>query len=227
MGSYGYVGQYQQMPTVAGGGIIKADYWGGWDEESLPPFDLIIASLDPAYTNKQENDFSACTIWGVYKDKGNISRALMLFAWEERLEFHELVEKCRKTIKAYKVDRMLVEAKASGLSVIQELDRLLRNTSCSVERVDPKFDKIARAHSIAPVFEAGYIFAPNFDWAQKVIFQCADFPKSSHDDLVDSVTQAVRYLRDNVLETREDREVAMDRELTYNKLRQSRHEHGI
>lgn len=227
MGTYGYVGQYQQMPVVAGGGIIKADYWGAWDKDDLPPFDMIIGSLDPAYTDKQENDFSACTVWGIFKDEAGISRALMMFAWEERLQFHELVEKVKKTIKAYKIDKFLVEAKASGISVVQELDRLLRNVSCQIETIDPKVDKIARAHSVSPVFEAGYIFAPDFDWAQKVIFQCSDFPKSSHDDLVDSVTQAVRYLRDTVLETREDRQVAMKRELTYTKQRQSRQQHGV
>lgn len=237
MGSYGYVGQYQQMPVVTGGGIIKADDWGAWEKKELPGFDQIIASLDPAYTDKQENDFSACTIWGVFKDEANISRALMLFAWEERLKFNDLVEKVRKTIKGYKVDTMLVEAKASGLCVIQELDRLLKNTSTRIIPVDPRVDKIARAHSVSGLFEAGYIFAPRYDpddpdsefmdWAAKVIYQCADFPKSSHDDLVDSVTQAVRYLRDTILETREDRQVALQRQLTYTKPRQSRREHGI
>ena len=237
LGPYGYVGQHQQMPMVVGGGILKAEYWCIWpDPKSLPPFDMILASLDPAYTSKQENDYSACTIWGVYRDQYDISRVLLLGHWQERLEFHELIEKLRKTIKAYNVDKMLVEAKASGLSVIQELDRLMVNSTCVIEAVsDVRLDKIARAYSIQGVFQAEYVYVPAcelgsdqpMDWAQKVIYECADFPRGAHDDTPDSVTQAIRYLRDTIIDTREDRQVALQEELTYTKPRRIGRGYGI
>jgi hypothetical protein len=67
MGPYATAGQFQQTPTPRGGGVIKTAWWETWMEESgYPPMDYIIASIDTAYTTKQENDFSAMTVWGVF-----------------------------------------------------------------------------------------------------------------------------------------------------------------
>ena len=66
MGPYATAGQFQQEPAPRGGGIIKDDWWQLWTEEAYPPCDFVVASLDTAYTTKEENDFSAMTIWGVF-----------------------------------------------------------------------------------------------------------------------------------------------------------------
>ena len=78
MGPYATAGQFQQRPTVRGGAIIRRQDWMLWDEaeakahgikdgSSYPPMDTIIASLDTAYTEKQENDASYLTIWGIWQ----------------------------------------------------------------------------------------------------------------------------------------------------------------
>ena len=63
--------------------------------------------------------------------------------------------------------------------------------------IDPKGgDKVARAYAIQHLFEEGLIWAPvERVWCDMVITQCAQFPKGQHDDLVDTVTQALRFLR--------------------------------
>jgi len=66
MGTYATAGQFQQSPTPRGGGVIKTEWWQLWDREAYPPFDYIIASLDTAFTTKQENDPSAMTVWGIW-----------------------------------------------------------------------------------------------------------------------------------------------------------------
>ena len=59
-------------------------------------------------------------------------------------------------------------------------------------------DKLSRVHSISPLFEAGMIWAPDESWAHEVMEECAAFPNGTHDDLVDSTTQALmRYRQGN------------------------------
>ena len=200
--------QYQQTPEPRGGSIIKRHFWQLWADKKFPSFEYLLASLDTAYTSKDENDASALTIWGVYRDENNNPKIMLVWAWSERLEFHELIQKVIETCTVdagkatgprFSVDRLLIEAKASGQSVGQELYRMFRGTGkLGVELINPTQygDKVARVHSIVHLFADDMISAPDRDYANKVIDQCAVFPKGSHDDYVDSTSQALRYLRD-------------------------------
>lgn len=215
-------GQFQQSPEPRGGGIIKRDWWQLWDEASYPPMDYVIASLDTAYTTKTENDPSAMTVWGVFSG-GNQSavtsrvisrdgeafssvertyteehpRVMLMAAWQERLELHELVEKVRDTMRKYHVDKLLVENKAAGHSLAQEIRRVYGYDDFAVQLVDPKAqDKMARLYSIQHIFSEGLIYAPDRSWSDMVINQTAQFPRGKHDDLVDTVSMGLRHLRE-------------------------------
>ena len=108
-----------------------------------------------------------------------------------------LVEWTMHMCNQFRVDMLLVESKASGLSVAQEIKRLNRNNSWSVQLINPgSIDKVARAYAVQATFSNGQVWAPDRDWADKVITQCEVFPKGKHDDAVDSTTQALRYLRE-------------------------------
>jgi predicted phage terminase large subunit-like protein len=222
MGPYASAGQFQQSPEPRGGGIIKRDWWQLWAEASYPPMEYIIASLDTAYTTKTENDPSAMTVWGVFsggnqaatasrvasRDGEKISsvvrtysqehpRVMLMAAWQERLEIHELVEKVRKTMQDFHVDKLLVENKASGHSVAQEIRRVYGYDDFAVQLIDPKGqDKLSRLYSVQHIFSEGLIFAPDRSWSDVVINQVAQFPRGKHDDLVDSTSMAVKYLRE-------------------------------
>src|ERR1700746_2323361 len=92
--------------------------------------------------------------------------------------------------------RLLIENKATGLSVAQELGRLYRNEEWAVQLVDPKgLDKVTRAHAVSHLWECGLVYAPNTRWAQRVIDECAIFPKGKHDDLVDCSVMALAHFR--------------------------------
>lgn len=222
MGPYASAGQFQQSPEPRGGGIIKRDWWQLWSESSYPPMDYIIASLDTAYTTKTENDPSAMTVWGVFsggnqaattsrvasRDGETVSsvvrtysqehpRVMLMAAWQERLEIHELVEKVRETMRTYHVDKLLVENKASGHSVAQEIRRVYGYDDFAVQLIDPKGqDKLSRLYSVQHIFSEGLIFSPDRSWSDMVINQVAQFPRGKHDDLVDSTSMAVKYLRE-------------------------------
>lgn len=219
LGPYATAGQLQQTPEARGGGIIKRDYWQPW-EGKLPAFSYIWASLDAAFTEDEQNDPSALTVWGVYQNKFGHNRILMLFAWEKWLKFEGerlsrntgentldfqtrqmkewgLVEWIAHTCNHWKVDKLLIEAKASGISAAQSLQIRFKNRNWSIELCDAKGDKTARAHAVQPTFSQGLVSAPlDRDWSVKVIDQCAVFPFGKHDDLHDSVTQAVKHARD-------------------------------
>ena len=260
MGPYAYAGQYMQAPAPRGGGIIKREWWGLWDDEeaaaqginsggSYPAMDYIIASIDTAYGEKQENDFSALTVWGVWQrggqkaraildgkgnrsevldDRDTIPAAMLMHAWAKKLPIHGpettrmpgetdadyrrramkdwgLVEWIIHTCNQFKVDMLLIEAKASGLSIAQEIRRLNRNQSWGVQEINPgSVDKVARAYAVQAVFAGGQVYSPDRAWADQVITQFEVFPKGKNDDLVDSSTQAIKYLKDRGLLRRPD-----------------------
>jgi len=210
LGPWASAGQLQQRPEPKGGGIIKREWWQLWDHEAYPPMDMIIATLDTAYTTKTSNDYSALSVWGVFSGDviaqnaktervytQNHPRVMLMNAWQERLELHELVDKVSETMKQMKCDKLLIENKAAGHSVAQEIRRLYGHELFSVQLVDPKSqDKLSRLYSVQHLFAEGLIFAPDRSWSDALIAQVSQFPKGKHDDLVDTVSMALRHLRD-------------------------------
>ena len=180
-----------------------------------PGCSFIIASLDTAYTEKTINDPSALTIWGVFagdpvaqevraSDEHSVrvytetsTRVILLHAWTKHLEIHPLVNEVAKSCKAFNVDKLLIEDKAAGHSVAQELRRLFSNEMWAVQLINPKnLDKLARLYSVQHLWEEGMIYAPERTWAEAVIAQCGTFPNAAHDDLVDTTSMALRHMRD-------------------------------
>lgn len=128
---------------------------------------------------------------------GDIPRVMLMDAWQERLELHELVEKVASTCRKMRVDRLLIENKAAGHSVAQEIRRLYGHEDWAVQLYDPKGqDKLARLYSIQHLFAEGMIHAPDRKFADAVITQVEAFPKGKNDDLVDTVSMALRHMRD-------------------------------
>ena len=95
--------------------------------------------------------------------------------------------------KYWDPDTVIVEAKSSGQPLTDEL----RKMGIPVVNYVPSKgnDKHTRVNSVAPLFESGMIYAPNQEFAEEVIEECAAFPFGDHDDLVDSTTQAIMRFR--------------------------------
>ena len=236
MGPYATAGQYQQQPEPRGGGIIKDHWWQLWDKKEYPPIEYIVASLDTAYTTKAENDFSALTIWGIFSASsetsatrsvdrygrtidvttsyqssslGPVPKVMLMYGWQKKLELHELAEEVAQTCSRMHVDRLLIENKAAGHSVAQEIRRLFGNEDFAVQMYDPKtLDKTARLYSIQHIFAEGMVYAPDKDWAEQVIRQCSVFPKGKNDDLVDTVSMSLSHLRNVGMLTRAQERMA-------------------
>ena len=234
MGPFAFAGQYQQRPEPRGGGILKREFWEPWETKDYPECDFVLASLDPAFTSKEENDPAGFTIWGTFLTKEGCRAAILLYAFRRKLEIigpdmprHPgetdkeyryrcqdkwgLVETVHNACKRFSVDHLLVENKASGLSVVQTMAKLFAGAKYSIGTADPrKLDKVARMIRVQPEFSGGQIYAPCEDgdwkdWAGMVIDECAIAPRGRYDDLCDSTTQAIYFLRtQGFLERREE-----------------------
>lgn len=237
VGPHAWAGQYQQTPKSRGTSIISAEYWQLWDSDDgkFPAFEYIVASLDSAFSEKEHNDPSALTVWGVFLNENRHRRIMLIHAWRKRLKLrgpvvkvkpgeHEsmyrrramphwgLTEWTADTCKRFQVDRLLIEAKANGIDVANELRLQHARAGWAVEMVTPKTDKVARAIAVQPSWSQGLIYAPDREWAQMVIDEMDSFPKGRYKDLTDSATQAMRHLRALGFAMSDEETIAEERE---------------
>ena len=186
--------QWMQQPTSEEGAIIKREWWRRWKHDWIPDLHHVIQSYDTAFLKKETADFSAITTWGVfYPDNDSGPNLMLLDSVKERLEFPELRRKALEQYKYWNPETVIIEGKASGMPLTYEL----RQMNIPVVNFTPSRgnDKHARVNTCAPLFESGMIWAPEQNFADDVIEECAAFPHGDHDDLVDSMTQAVMRFR--------------------------------
>jgi predicted phage terminase large subunit-like protein len=214
LGTYGTAGQLQQDPVPNQGGILKTANFQMWPaDKGLPQFEYILQSYDCAFTEKTSGDPTACSVWGIFSHNSQ-RNAMLIDAWDEHLSYPELRSRVIKdwsteyggtTVKdglrtARRADRILVEAKASGQSLLQDL-RLAKVPAIGYNPGNA--DKISRAHQASPTLEMGFLWLPEsgknrgqpVSWAQPFLKQLAKFPVAEHDDYVDTFSQAVIYLK--------------------------------
>jgi len=216
LGMYGTAGQLQQDPQPAQGGILKTKHIQLWPhDKGLPQFEYVLQSYDCAFTEKSSGDPTACTVWAVFTHEGQ-RQVMLIDAWDDHLSYPELREKAIKGwqteyggptkhmpfVRARRPDRVLVEAKASGQSLLQDL-RLARVPAIGYNPGNA--DKVSRAHQAAPTLELEVVWVPEsgknhghpVSWASAFMKQLTKFPVAEHDDYVDTFTQAIIYLKND------------------------------
>lgn len=216
LGSYGASGQLQQDPTPSEGGILKTKHFRLWPKDKpLPQYEFILQSYDCAFTEKTSGDPTACSVYGVFTHEG-ARQVMLLDAWDEHLSYPELRKKAisewsmeyggtsgaqtGQMTRSKRPDRVLVEAKASGQSLLQDL-RLARVPAIGYNPGNA--DKVSRAHQASPTLELGICWIPEsaknpgqpVGWASAFLRQLARFPVAEHDDYVDTFTQAIIFLK--------------------------------
>lgn len=186
--------QWQQQPTATEGAIVKREWWQPWEKEDVPPVKYIMQSYDTAFSKKETADYSAITTWGVFQpEEGGADHIILLDARRGRYNFPELKEVALEEYDYWEPDMVIIEAKATGTPLTDEL----RRTGIPVLNYTPAKgrDKVTRMHTVAPIFEAGMVWAPEKKFADEVIEECAAFPNGDHDDFVDSMTMALIRFR--------------------------------
>ena len=116
-GEYNFAGQYQQAPAPLGGGLVKAEWFKTYTAADVPEkFEMIFQSWDTANKPTELSDYSVCTTWGV-KEK----HLYLLQVIRKRLGYPELKRAVREQAEAFGPQTILIEDKASGTQLIQEL----------------------------------------------------------------------------------------------------------
>ena len=191
LGTYASAGQLQQRPMPKGGGILKAEWWVPWDKPDLPDIEYVLQSWDTAFSTNEKTSYSARTTWGVFRMNGQIN-AIVLDMWYDRVTYPELRNIAQESYEDYEPDAVLIEKKASGQSLLQDL----RMAGIPVIPYSPDRDKEARAHAASALLEDGRIYFPSDKkWSKDLIDICAAFPAGDNDDIVDTCTQAWLRLR--------------------------------
>ena len=187
--------QWQQTPTSSDSAIIKREWWQPWEKKEIPPVKYIIQSYDTAFSKKESADYSAITTWGVFEpEEGGSDNLILLDARRGRWNFPELKEVAYEEHEYWEPDMVVVEAKATGTPLIDELR--LRGIPALGFSPGKGRDKVTRMHMVAPLFEAGVVWAPNDKkFADEVIEEVVSFPNGDHDDFCDSMTLALMRFR--------------------------------
>jgi predicted phage terminase large subunit-like protein len=187
--------QYMQQPTSNQAAIISRKLWRTWEGDEPPRCDYIIQSWDTAFEAKTSADYSACTTWGVFYNEEEEDKAqiILLDAFKDRMQFPELKSIALKHFKEWQPDAFIIEKKAAGAPLIQEL----RKMGIPVQETNPSRgnDKITRVNAIADLFASGMVWAPDTRWAREVIEEIASFPNGENDDYVDTTSQALLRFR--------------------------------
>jgi predicted phage terminase large subunit-like protein len=205
-----------QIVDLEDGKVVSRDMFRLWPaHKPFPKFEYIVQSYDCAFSEKEHNDPTAMTTGGVFKPQDGPMSVLLIDCWAEHLSFPKLKPKVLEEWRvsygegrdAKRPDLILVEDKAAGISLIQEL----RQAHLPVRAYNPgRADKLARLHMVSNVFARRQVWLPESDkhpgkprtWVEPMLAQlCAFTGEGSikHDDYVDSTSQAMRLMIDKNL----------------------------
>jgi predicted phage terminase large subunit-like protein len=196
--------QWQQNPTAEEGAIIKREWWQPWESSKMPGLTHVIQSYDTAFSKKETADYSAITTWGIFFPDEKTPNIILLDMKKGRWDFPEMKEIAYESYKYWEPESVVIEAKASGTPLTQEL----RMRGIPVINFTPSKgnDKLSRVNAVAPLFQSGVVWYPEGEsWAEELIEECAAFPYGEYDDLVDSTTQALmRFRQGHWIELQDD-----------------------
>jgi predicted phage terminase large subunit-like protein len=192
-------------------GIVKRDWFRLWpNNKPFPKLEYVIQSYDCATSDKTYNDPSGSITFGVFKPMDGGMSVMVLDCWKAHLQYPDLRP---KVLEEYEVvfgegksrklvDQVLVEDKSAGISLIQDLQR----AHIPVMAYNPgKADKLQRLSIVSNIIRAGRVWVPESgvrpgyvrDWAEGMVSEICSFPEGTmHDEYVDCISQALRYLRD-------------------------------
>lgn len=182
---------FQGHPTSLEGNMLKREWWEKYSVRDYETyrliFDIMVMSVDATFKDQEKNDFVAIEVWG--KKGPNIYLVDLINA---HLDFPSTIRAIRGMKALHpRVGPILVEDKANGSAIIQ----VLRSEISGIVPVLPIGSKEARVNAVSHVIESHNVYLPDDrPFTGMFIDQCASFPNGKHDDMVDSMSQALARL---------------------------------
>jgi predicted phage terminase large subunit-like protein len=193
LGEYNFACQYQQSPAPLGGGLVKAEWFKTYTAADVPAeFEMIFQSWDTANKPTELSDYSVCTTWGV-KEK----HIYLRHVFRKRLGYPELKRAVREQAEVFSPQTILIEDRASGTPLIQEL---VSEGMQTIQKYEPTTDKITRMNSVTSTIENGFAHLPDkAAWLDEYLHELTSFPNGKYDDQADSTSQALDWFKQHCM----------------------------
>jgi predicted phage terminase large subunit-like protein len=179
-----------EIVDLRGAAIFRREWFSYYDPTTPQRWERLIASVDANFKEGKNNDFVGITIWGVH------ARCMFLLsAANQKIGFVDTLALIRSLRERWAFTELLVEDRANGSAIIDQLKREARGYS--LFSCNPEGGKIARGNAAAPSYEQGRVLHPQgAPWLRQVEEQLLSLGvrEDGHDDLADSVTQAVCHV---------------------------------
>lgn len=189
---YNFAAQFQQNPEPESGFIVQRKWLTFYTPAEKPErFDIIVQAWDTANKDTELANYSVCTTWGLTS-----SKVYLLDVFRDKLEFPDLKKSVKRLAHQHKARVVLVEDKASGTPLIQEL----RAERFTIVQPAPSLpgDKIMRLRSQTAKIEGGFaLFPKEAPWLAVYLHEVLSFPNSKYDDQVDSTVFALAWITEN------------------------------
>ncbi len=202
---YVYWSQYQQEPQPAGGGIFHVNNFYLLDE--TPKILATFITADTAETDKNYNDATVFSFWGLYKIADHSYAELDQYAlhWLNCVELRVEPKELEGEFLAFYSDCSLypvkprfaaIEKKSTGITLISTLDNVRGLDVRDIQRTKASGNKIARYFEIQPYINKKLISLPrNAKHTQLCIDHCRKITTNNthrHDDIADTLYDAVK-----------------------------------
>jgi len=193
LGARGEAAQLQQHPVPLTGSVFEKEHVHYWTER--PQVKTVISSWDCTF-KETGSSYVVGQVWGVTADAHSY---VLLDQIRKRMSFSETLSAIRKISVAYPFcSAHLIEEKANGSAIID----ILQDEIPGIYPVLPQGGKEARAHAVESLWSNGQVMLPSpelYPWVNELVQELLEFPSSLFDDQVDSMTQALSWLRERVL----------------------------
>jgi predicted phage terminase large subunit-like protein len=170
------------------GGFHDRVVWAQLSSGLPQDFDRIVQSWDTANKATELSDFSVCTTWRIAG-----KNLYLIDLLRRRMEYPELKRELHIQYERFRPSVVLIEDKASGTQLIQEL---IAEGLHAVTRYQPQSDKVMRMHAQTAMIENGFVHVPDTaPWLAQYLHELTSFPNGRPDDQVDSTAQMLDWFK--------------------------------
>lgn len=211
-----FMAQYQQEPIEAGGNLFKEE-WFEWtyDIPSLSKFESIFFTVDTAFSDKENADFTSIMCFGILDKK--LYLIDMILDRINSIELPKIIDSFCSKYRSYNMRELWIEQKASGITIQQALRRFSQNVKLAKEK-DMKehmkriTNKVERANDVIGWIDEeikNVIINKNLPNFGEFKNQLVSFPNGNHDDSIDTMIDGIRLYSNYYMNSKADYQTAL------------------